>query len=170
MPNDAVRHAVSITPIETLVSEEASDEVRIIWPGTGGPIGGNGEYTIGDVESSTGYSKSGSVITKIICSTNTTSGNVLHASSSECTGLFIRNSGFLCNSTAQSSTITTTPITSGCCVTVTVNSKIIASLGSGEAIFFPNNGGHANDLKPSEFTVKASVAENVGVEYLVLGQ
>ena len=92
----------------------------------------------------------------------------MHASSALSSGIFIKNTGFLCDSTAQSSTLTTTPITSGCNVTVTVNTKVIASLGSGEAMFFPNSGGNASDLRPANYTVKATVAENVGVEYLTL--
>ena len=166
---DSVQYAVSMTPVEQVTSaEDGTVTLGIMWPGTGGSLGGSGSYDIGDIESSIGYSSSSGTITKVICSTNTTSGNVLNASSTESKGIFIKNTGFLASSTAQSSTITSTKATSTTCVTVTINSKIIASLGAGEAIFFPNHLGHANDLDPAEITVKASASENVAVEYLVL--
>ena len=76
----------------------------------------------------------------------------------------------MASDTAQSSALTTTKATSTTCVTVTINSKIIASLGPGEALFLPNHLGHANDLDPAEITVKASASENVAVEYLVVDQ
>tara|TARA_Y100000310_G_C20189418_1_gene581816 strand:- start:58 stop:570 length:513 start_codon:yes stop_codon:yes gene_type:complete len=166
---DSVQYAVSMTPIEEVASaEDGTIKSNIIWPGTNSSLGGSGSYDIGDIEDSIGYNSSSGTITKIICSTNTTSGNVLNASSAKSKGIFIKNTGFLASNTAQSSALTSTRATSTTCVTVTINSKIIASLGPGEAIFFPNNLGHANDLDPAEITVKASASENVAVEYLVL--
>ena len=150
---DTVQYAVSMTPVEEVTSGEDSVVSNIMWPGTGGSLGGSGSYDVGTHEANIGYNRSGGTITKIICSTNGTTGVVLNASSTECNGIFIK---------------TTTKITTDCCVTITVNSKIIASLGAGEAIFFPNHLNHANDLDPAEFTVKSTVAENVGVEYLVV--
>ena len=166
---DSVQYAVSMTPVEQVTSaEDGTITSNIIWPGTNGSLGGSGSYDIGDIEDSIGYNSSSGTITKVICSTNTTSGNVLNASSTESKGIFIKNTGFLASSTAQSSALTTTKATSTTCVTVTINSKIIASLGPGEALFLPNHLGHANDLDPAEITVKASASENVAVEYLVL--
>jgi len=165
---DTVQYAVSVTPVEEVTSGEDSVTSNIMWPGTGGSLGGSGSYDIGTHETNLGYNRSGGTITKTICSTNGTNGVVLNSSNTECNGIFIKNTGFLCDGTTASESITTTKITTNCCVTITVNSKIIASLGAGEAIFFPNHLNHANDLDPAEFTVKSTVAENVGVEYLVV--
>tara|TARA_R110002050_G_scaffold298554_1_gene462057 strand:- start:9 stop:518 length:510 start_codon:yes stop_codon:yes gene_type:complete len=165
---DTVQYAVSVTPVEEVTSGEDSVTSNIMWPGTGGSLGGSGSYDSGTHESNLGYTRSSGVITKTICSTNGTTGVVLNASSTESKGIFIKNTGFLCDGATASENLLTTPITANCCVTITVGSKIIASLGSGEAIFFPNHLGHANDLDPAEFTVKATVVEHVGVEYLVI--
>lgn len=165
---DTVQYAISVTPVEEVTSGEDSVVSNIIWPGTGGPLGGSGSYDAGTLESSIGYSRSGGVIAKVICSTNTTSGNVLNASSTESKGIFIKHTGFLASGTAQADSLTTTKCTSTTCVTITIGSKLIASIGPGEAFFLPNHLGHANDCDPAEITVKASASENVAVEYLVI--
>ena len=53
---DSVQYAVSMTPVEQVTSaEDGTITSNIMWPGTGGSLGGGGSYDIGDIEDSIGY-------------------------------------------------------------------------------------------------------------------
>lgn len=152
---DTVQFAVSITPIEELTTAESGGETfNVLWPGTAKSLGGGGTLTMsGNAEDHIGYGGSG-------VPAYVTTGGVINADSVELRGLFIKHTGHLYSSATVLGAVTTDR------VTVTVGAKLIADLGPGQAMFLPNAGGGANDLKTDEFTVTKTGSSEIAVEFL----
>lgn len=155
---DSLQYAVSLTPIESLVSGEDASTHNILSPVTAKSLGGGTSIDLtGSIDASIGYASGVPAYLSV-----TSGGVALDSDTTEARGIFIKNTGY----TYSSPTVLGAAITKT--FTITVGLKLIAGLGAGDSIFLPNAGGGANNLKPSEFTLTAIDATNIACEFLVI--
>lgn len=123
---------VSVTPIQTQTGNDEASNVETLAVDVGGTLGGGNSsdsWTGAAAENTTGFAAGA-------CTAHLTANGGVINTPALCDGVWVKHTGFVYDA-AEADNKSTTATNADSYVTITIGSKIVAKLGAGEGMYFP---------------------------------